>query len=113
MRRVVDFSRYPIRQCQSLHFCQKCGKDILLGQLYFDGMYGRRAHVECLPAPEKAPAPDLVGELVEALEALGSNYPDGLPCFCEMRANNPMVGRHSSQCQKARAALARVKEQSK
>lgn len=45
--RKIDFFRYPIRTCQSLHCCDICGESITLGQKYYDGGYGRRAHVDC------------------------------------------------------------------
>lgn len=41
------FTAYPIRTCRTLHECYICRKDIVLGQMYFDGGYGRRAHVDC------------------------------------------------------------------
>lgn len=46
--RPIDWSKYPIRTCQSLHCCDVCGESITLGQQYRDGGYGRRAHVACL-----------------------------------------------------------------
>ena len=46
--RPIDFSKYPVRTCQSLHCCDVCGESITLGQEYRDGGYGRRAHVACV-----------------------------------------------------------------
>lgn len=42
-----DFTKYPVRTCYTLHFCEICQRDITLGQQYYDGGYGRRAHVGC------------------------------------------------------------------
>lgn len=44
--------------------------------------------------------------LEAALRGLGGSYPDGEPCFCELRVGNPMVSKHSQACLNARAALA-------
>jgi hypothetical protein len=41
----------------------------------------------------------------EALKGLGSNYPDGELCFCEMRIGHPSVKDHSKACKKAREVL--------
>lgn len=40
-------ARYPVRTCRSLHHCEICGRDIVLGEQYHDGGYGRRIHVRC------------------------------------------------------------------
>jgi len=48
MDQPIDFTKYPIRTCQSLHVCDPCGEQITLGQKYHDGGYGRRAHVACV-----------------------------------------------------------------
>jgi hypothetical protein len=39
---------YPLRQCRTLHYCEACKKDILLGEMYYDGGYGRRVHEDCV-----------------------------------------------------------------
>lgn len=44
----VPWTSYPVRTCYSLHTCKVCGQPITIGQLYHDGGYGRRAHVDCL-----------------------------------------------------------------
>lgn len=46
--RAIDWAKYPIRKCYALHGCRICGKDITLYQNYYDGGYGRRAHVKCV-----------------------------------------------------------------
>ena len=38
---------YPIRQCIWVHKCAICEKDIVSGNLYYDGGYSRRVHIEC------------------------------------------------------------------
>jgi hypothetical protein len=50
------YSRYKIRRCLSMHDCAVCEQDITLGQYYFDGGYGRRAHVDCVD-PEGTATP--------------------------------------------------------
>jgi hypothetical protein len=48
------YGHYPLRCCRSLHTCALCESDIRLGEMYFDGGYGRRAHEDCvLPPSEK------------------------------------------------------------
>ena len=54
MNRRRDWTRYPLRTCNSLHFCEICRKDITLGERYFDGGYGRRAHEKCVQDPRGA-----------------------------------------------------------
>lgn len=49
----------PRRTCKSLHHCFLCGQAILLGQEYYDGGYGHRAHVEC-GLGESPPSPTLI-----------------------------------------------------
>ena len=36
-----------MRICMYLHHCAVCDRDIVAGQAYFDGGYGRRAHESC------------------------------------------------------------------
>jgi hypothetical protein len=48
---MLQWDRYPIRTCRSLHYCEVCCRDIVIGQPYRDGGYSRRAHVACLDAP--------------------------------------------------------------
>lgn len=55
----IDWKKYPARVCNSLHYCRICDGDILLGESYYDGGYGKRAHVICtqhdLPSPFEVP----------------------------------------------------------
>jgi hypothetical protein len=46
----IDYSKYRLRKCNSLHVCVLCSKDITLGQMYHDGGYGKRAHFACVHA---------------------------------------------------------------
>lgn len=46
----IDWTKYPMRRCLSLHTCRVCAKDITLWQEYYDGGYSRRAHVPCAAA---------------------------------------------------------------
>lgn len=41
------FYHYKLRTCLTLHECAVCEKPITLGEPYFDGGYGRRAHRWC------------------------------------------------------------------
>lgn len=43
-RKLTD---YKLRRCYSMHDCCVCKHTISLGQLYYDGGYGRRAHEAC------------------------------------------------------------------
>jgi len=43
----IDYGKYPVRTCRSLHHCEICGKDITHGNSYHDGRPGKRAHVLC------------------------------------------------------------------
>lgn len=56
----------------------------------------------------EAPAPDLVGELVEALESIERTH-GGEPCWCYVAISRGF-SQHTSACMKARALLARTKE---
>ena len=47
MKRKRPWSAYPMRICMYLHHCAVCDRDIVAGQAYFDGGYGRRAHESC------------------------------------------------------------------
>ena len=41
---------YRVRVCRTLHECCLCSRGISLGEVYYDGGYGRRAHVLCVGA---------------------------------------------------------------
>lgn len=47
-RRKLNWEKYPIRECRSLHHCELCAAAISLGERYRDGGYGRRAHELCV-----------------------------------------------------------------
>jgi hypothetical protein len=47
-RNSRDWSKYPARQCRSLHECSICEASISYGSWYFDGGHGRRAHRTCV-----------------------------------------------------------------
>ena len=51
----MDYTKYKIRTCKSLHHCEICNGDITLDQKYYDGGYGRRAHDLCADADELEP----------------------------------------------------------
>jgi hypothetical protein len=53
MKKEVNWRKYKVRTCLSSHECRICGKDICLGDQYYDGGYGRRAHVDCAGLPYK------------------------------------------------------------
>jgi len=44
----IEWEKYKIRRCRTLHECRVCGDTIVDGEEYHDGGYGRRAHVECV-----------------------------------------------------------------
>jgi len=43
----TKFDRYPLRICRTLHHCAICYETIVIGEVYLDGGYGRRAHKSC------------------------------------------------------------------
>lgn len=47
-KRRPDWMKYPRRKCFSLYSCEVCKESILLGQFYYDGGFGRRAHETCV-----------------------------------------------------------------
>ena len=47
-----NWRKYRIRECRYSNFCALCERDIKAGEQYFDGGYGRRAHVECVKSAE-------------------------------------------------------------
>lgn len=42
------FGKYPIRVCRYSHECDVCEEKIAMGEKYYDGGYGRRAHWDCV-----------------------------------------------------------------
>ncbi len=48
--KIVDYQKYKIRRCTSLHFCEICKGRIEYGHRYYDGGYGKRAHDLCADA---------------------------------------------------------------
>lgn len=48
----IDWLRYPVRRCLSMHLCRVCRHDIILGQEYYDGGHDRRAHILCAAQEE-------------------------------------------------------------
>lgn len=43
----MNYTKYKLRKCKSLHECVICGNKIKYDQLYYDGKYGNRAHKIC------------------------------------------------------------------
>ena len=43
----IDWFKFPLRNCKSLHECGICGLKITFGEDYYDGGYGKRAHSRC------------------------------------------------------------------
>lgn len=39
---MLNWSKYPVRVCRSLHFCEICCVDITVGEEYRDGGYSLR-----------------------------------------------------------------------
>ena len=48
----IVWHNYRIRKCYTLHICKICSKSITDGHKYYDGGYGRRAHVTCVNPEE-------------------------------------------------------------
>jgi hypothetical protein len=55
-----NWRKCRIRNCRYLNFCELCKRDIKAGEQYFDGGYGRRAHVECVKSSEFLAAHQMV-----------------------------------------------------
>jgi len=47
-KKPIDWDKYPVRICKTLHKCAICNQGIYLNQCYYDGGYGRRAHTHCV-----------------------------------------------------------------
>ena len=54
MSKRKSMCEFPIRRCNSMHRCCRCGENICLGHEYYDGGYGRRAHVNCVKPQNSA-----------------------------------------------------------
>lgn len=54
---MLQWSRYPVRVCRSLHHCEFCDQSILDGERYLDGGYSRRAHESCFQQANAQPVP--------------------------------------------------------
>lgn len=52
-KRRKAWTEYPLRRCYSMHSCALCGETIRLGEMYYDGGYGRRVHEVCVFPPEE------------------------------------------------------------
>jgi len=48
MTAKTSFDKYPIRVCRFMNECEICKTPIIMGQRYYDGKYGRRAHEVCV-----------------------------------------------------------------
>jgi hypothetical protein len=46
-QKPIDWEKYPIRMCYTMHTCRLCGGKIRSYTGYYDGGYGRRAHLKC------------------------------------------------------------------
>jgi hypothetical protein len=44
----MNYHKYPIRICRTMHDCEICHQEIRLGEEYYDGGYKRRAHKSCI-----------------------------------------------------------------
>ena len=49
----IDWLKYKIRTCLTMHECKICGRTISCGESYYDGGYGRRAHTRCVMGEAK------------------------------------------------------------
>lgn len=55
MEHLASLSTAPLRKCNSLHTCCLCPHPIVLGDLYYDRGYGKRAHRACVAAELQKP----------------------------------------------------------
>jgi hypothetical protein len=44
----MNYEKYPIRTCRTMHLCCICKNNIMNSQKYYDGGYHRRAHLNCV-----------------------------------------------------------------
>lgn len=47
IKTILLLAKKPVRTCRYLHTCFLCEKDIVDGQKYIDGGYGKRCHFIC------------------------------------------------------------------
>lgn len=75
MKREIDWKKYPVRVCQSLHTCELCGCNIKYGSSYRDGGYGRRAHDSCVrfATPESIGAGEHISQQINCADGLSPN----------------------------------------
>lgn len=52
----IQWKKYPVRTCRYLNHCRICQEHIRAGEDYYDGRYGMRAHVRCVPSEERVHA---------------------------------------------------------
>lgn len=43
----MNYRKYTIRTCRTLHYCNICHESIRCGELYYDGGENRRVHRKC------------------------------------------------------------------
>lgn len=96
----IDWSKYKLRHCHSMHQCKLCDESIRLGQPYRDGGHGRRAHEACVA---KTMAIDVKGMTTVYLKANGF---DGLlrvdgSCGCQLSDLMPCIREPTEECEAA------------
>lgn len=84
-KKPVNWKKYPVRRCYSIQYCDLCGGVIVIGDEYYDGGNGRRAHVDCVenremlyskleePLTEQA---DQFGLMLETIDTLNDTVED-------------------------------------
>lgn len=63
----VDYTKYKIRTCLTMHHCSVCQEKINYGEQYHDGGDRRRVHVRCVQEHKKkkdGPLPDQGGVVI-------------------------------------------------
>lgn len=69
------WAKYPVRTCRTVHECELCEEDIVVGQTYHDGGHGRRAHTTCVvPPPVDRERKSILYEAAKLLEALAERH---------------------------------------
>jgi len=54
MKKPINYAKYRVRTCYTMHVCAVCNKTIHMGERYHDGGHGRRAHTDCAIMREAA-----------------------------------------------------------